>query len=90
MLTWEYSDRFRQHYLLLKGEQIAMVDDGAPGWFRVIVNRQQYMGKLTMGRSPTIAHGKKMAERWARANMPRIERELAERIARRPGSRPQT
>lgn len=83
MLAWEYSERFKQHYLMLDGFQVAMVDDGPPGWYRVIVNQQRSMGKLVSGKAPTLEHGKKMAERWARANLPRLEQEVAEKDARR-------
>lgn len=53
-------------------------DDQWP-WL-VHVNRQRGLDdKVTAGKAKTLAHGKKMAERWARANLPRIQREIEAR-----------
>ncbi|HEY1034574.1 MAG TPA: hypothetical protein VGE09_06295 [Pseudoxanthomonas sp.] len=86
-LRWQYSERFAQHWLLLGGEHVAMVDAGGPGRWRVMVNRHRPMGKLTSGEALTLEHGKKMAERWATANIDRLRIEVAARAASRPRHR---
>lgn len=88
MLTWDKVNYYGQHWLKLHGVEIVLVTEAAPGSWTVHVNRQRYMeARITSGRSPSLAHAKKMAERWAGANMPRLEVEVADRIARRPKHR---
>jgi hypothetical protein len=88
MLAWDPANYYGQHWLKLDGVEVVLVAEAAPGSWVVHVNRQRYMeSRVAAGRSPTLAHGKKMAERWARANLPRLEVEVAERIARRPKHR---
>jgi hypothetical protein len=87
MLTWEYSDRFDQHWLLLDGEHVAMVHRGVQGQFLVMVNRQRPMALTRQASAVSVEHGKRMAERWATANLPRLEVEVADRIAKRPKHR---
>ena len=84
-LKWIYLERFDQHWLTLDGEYIALVSKRVPGDWLVHVNRQRHMElRMTAGQAATLGFGKKMAERWAVANLPRIRRELAERVAARP------
>lgn len=83
MLTWQYSDRFRQHWLLLEGEHVAMVDFDATGRPMVTVNRQRSFETRGCGRCGTVDFGKKMAERWARANLNRLRSEVAAQKAGR-------
>lgn len=88
MLTWDPPNTYDQHWLKLHGVEVALVSEGPPGVWVVHINRQRYMdARVTTGRSPTLAHAQKMAERWAMANLPRLEVEVAERIARRPKHR---
>lgn len=82
MLTWQYSDRFRQHWLLLDGEHVAMVDFDANGRPMVTVNRQRDFARRHGGLCGTVEFGRKMAERWARANLDRL---LCEVEVRRAG-----
>ena len=88
MLAWDKVNNYGQHWLKLHGVEVVLVSEGPPGQWVVHVNRQRYMeARVTSGRSPTLEHAKKMAERWARANLPRLEAEVADRIARRPKHR---
>lgn len=88
MLTWDPANYYGQHWLKLDGVEVVLVTEGPPGVWVVHVNRQRYMeARVTAGRSPTFRHAQKMAERWARANLPRLEVEVAERIAKRPRHR---
>lgn len=87
MLRWTYSDTYHQHYLTLHGTQVAMVDECVGGQYRVIVNRQRILGRVAGGRAPSLAHAQKMVERWATANLPRLEREVAEYQANLPRHR---
>jgi hypothetical protein len=82
MLTWDKVNFYGPHWLKLRGVEVALVSEGPPGRWVVHINRQRYMDpRVTAGPSPTLAHAKKMAERWARANLPRLEVEVAERVA---------
>ena len=82
MLTWDKVNFYGQHWLKLHGVEVALLSEGPPGRWVVHINRQRYMDpRVTAGPSPTLAHAKKMAERWATANLPRLEVEVADRIA---------
>jgi hypothetical protein len=86
MLTWDPVNTYGQHWLKLQGIEIALVDKTVdPAWpWSVTVDRQRGIeSKLVGGRSKTLEHGKKMAERWARANLPRLEVEVARKAAAR-------
>ncbi|WP_394694875.1 hypothetical protein [Pseudoxanthomonas japonensis] len=84
MLAWDPVNRYGQHWLTLHGVEVVLVSEGPPGSWTVHVNRQRYMeARVTAGKSPTLAHAKKMAERWARVNLARLEVEVADRLARR-------
>lgn len=86
MLTWDQVNTYGQHWLKLRGIEIALVDRTVdPAWpWSVTVHRQRGIeAKLVGGRAKTLEHGKKMAERWARANLPRLEAEVARRLAER-------
>ena len=86
MLTWDPVNTYGQHWLKLHGIEIALVDSTVdPDWpWSVTVQRQRGIeAKLVGGRAKTLEHGKKMAERWARANLPRLEVEVARRLAER-------
>ena len=75
MLNWDPVNYYGQHWLKLHGVEVALVAEGPPGQWVVHVNRQRHMDtRITSGRSPTLAHAKKMAERWAKANMGRLDR----------------
>lgn len=87
MLTWQYSERFDQHWLLLDGEHVAMVHRGAQGQYLVMVNRQRSMRPTPQARAQSVEHGKRMAEKWLAGNLARVEREVAEQVARRPRHR---
>lgn len=86
MLTWDPVNNYGQHWLKLHGIEIALVDRTVdPGWpWAVTVQRQRGIeAKLVGGRAKTLEHGKKMAERWARANLALLEVEVARRLAER-------
>ena len=90
MLTWDPVNTYGQHWLKLHGVEVALVSDrNDPAWpWTVSVERQRGIeAKLVGGHAKTLEHGKKMAERWALANLPRLEVEVADRIARRPKHR---
>ncbi len=61
-----------------------MVDLDVAGWPLVTVNRQRDMRRLLVGKAATVDHGKKMAERWARANLARLQVDVAVKKAGRP------
>jgi hypothetical protein len=87
-LTWIYLERFDQHWLTLDGEYIALVSKRVTGDWLVHVNRQRpFEMRVTGGAAATLAFAKKMAERWAMANLERVRREVAQRIAARPKHR---
>ena len=84
MLAWDKVNLYGQHWLKLHGVEIALVHSAVhPEWpWTVTVQRQRGIeAKLVGGRAKTLEHGKKMAERWAAANLRRLEGEVAERIA---------
>ena len=86
MLTWDPVNTYGQHWLKLHGVEVALVDRTVdPAWpWSVTVQRQRGIeSKLVGGRAKTLEYGKKMAERWAMANMPRLEVEVARRLAER-------
>ena len=86
MLTWDPVNTYGQHWLKLHGIEIALVDGTVdPAWpWSVTVQRQRGIeSKLVGGRAKTLEHGKKMAERWALANLPRLEAEVVRRLAER-------
>ncbi len=86
MLTWDPVNTYGQHWLKLHGIEIALVDrtTNADWPWSVTVQRQRSIeAKLVGGRAKTLEHGKKMAERWARANLARLELEVARRLAER-------
>ncbi len=86
MLAWDPVNRYGQHWLTLHGVEVALVSDRQdPAWpWLVSVNRHRsFDSKLVAGKAKTLAHAKKMAERWARVNLARLEIEVADRLARR-------
>lgn len=86
MLTWEPVNAYGQHWLKLQGIEVALVDRTVnPEWpWSVTVHRQRGIeAQLVGGGAKTLEHGKKMAERWARANMALLEGEVARRLAAR-------
>lgn len=86
MLTWVTTGA-DQHWLKLHDVEIASVSVRYdPEWpWVVFVQRQRGLdGPVVGGKAKTLRHGKKMAERWARMNLPRLEVEVAERLAKRP------
>jgi hypothetical protein len=89
-LTWIHLDRYQQHWLKLDGIEIACVSVCYhPEWpWTVSVQRHRGLeAKLVGGHAKTLAHGKKMAERWAMANIERLRPEVAARAASRPRHR---
>ena len=86
MLTWDPVNTYGQHWLKLQDIEIALVQGTVdPAWpWSVTVHRQRGIeSKLVGGRAKTLEHGKKMAERWARANLALLEVEVARRLAER-------
>ena len=86
MLIWDPVNTYGQHWLKLHGIEIALVDRAVhPEWpWSVTVHRQRSIeAKLVGGRAKTLDHGKKMAERWARANLALLEVEVERRLTER-------
>lgn len=86
MLTWDPVNTYGQHWLKLRGTEIALVDRTIHAdWpWSVTVQRQRGIeSKLVGGRAKTLEHGKKMAERWALANQTVLEVEVARRLTER-------
>lgn len=86
LMCWHYLERYDQHWLKVDGREVALISKRVPGDWLVDVNRHREWqpGMPCSGVSPTVPHGKKMAERWARANLDRLRAEIAA-LPRRAG-----
>lgn len=84
MLTWDPVNGYGQHWLKLHGVEVALVDrtvNPELPWSVTVHRQRSIEAKLVGGKAKTLEHGKKMAERWARANLPQLEVEVARRLA---------
>lgn len=85
-MQWTHLERYDQYWLKIDGREVALISKRVPGDWLVHVNRHREWepGMRCCGVSPTVPHGKKMAERWARVNMNRLRAEIAA-LPRRAG-----
>ena len=82
-VQWEYLEAYRQHWLKVDGREVALVHARVSDGWLVHVNRHRGIeAKMVCGHAPTVANGRKMALRWALANLPRLRREISERPRR--------
>lgn len=85
-MGWTYLERYDQHWLKIDGREVALISKRIPGDWLVHVNRHREWspGMRCTGVSPTVAHGKRMIERWAQVNLGRLRAEIAA-LPRRAG-----
>lgn len=75
---WRLDDRYGHHWLLCNGREVALVNKVSEGRWLMGVNRQRWSGK-GRGYAATLAHAKRMVERWATVNAERLRREVMDR-----------
>lgn len=72
---WRFDDRYGHHWLLCNGREVALVNKVSEGKWLMGVNRQRWSGS-GRGYTSTLAHAKRMVERWATANAKRLRLEV--------------
>ncbi|WP_141400685.1 hypothetical protein [Pseudoxanthomonas wuyuanensis] len=85
---WHLDDRYGHHWLRRNRHEVALINRVSEGRWLMTVNRQRSDAK-GHGYAATLAHAKRMVERWAAVNAERLRLEvLDDRLGAPPAIEP--